>query len=156
MVGSSASRVKPKTAIGICCSSAKHTELRSKSKDWLARNQNDVSNWSDMYTRGLLFQWASTIKSNSTCWSSSKQIFTNVTCSCHDIPVAEILLSWYLTTFNHYINDRLMASYQFDILYMDQHTKIAASTVQRYTCSFFFLKRPFIRKQLEFSLHGAL
>jgi hypothetical protein len=42
--------------IGICCSSAKHTELRSKSKDWLARNRNNVSNWSDMYTRGVLFQ----------------------------------------------------------------------------------------------------
>jgi hypothetical protein len=28
----------------------------------LARNQNNVSDWSDMSTRGLLFQWASTIK----------------------------------------------------------------------------------------------
>ena len=27
----------------ICCFSAKHTALRSKSKDWLARNQNNVS-----------------------------------------------------------------------------------------------------------------
>jgi hypothetical protein len=36
--------------------------LRRKSKDWLARNQNNVSEWSDMSTRGLLFQWASTIK----------------------------------------------------------------------------------------------
>jgi hypothetical protein len=42
--------------IGICCFSAKHTTLRRKSKDWLARNQNNVSKWSDMYTRGLLFQ----------------------------------------------------------------------------------------------------
>jgi hypothetical protein len=33
-----------------------------KSKDWLARNQNNVSEWSDMSTRGLLFQWASTIR----------------------------------------------------------------------------------------------
>jgi hypothetical protein len=39
-----------------------HTALRNKSKDWLARNQNNVSEWSDMSTRGLLFQWASTIK----------------------------------------------------------------------------------------------
>jgi predicted LPLAT superfamily acyltransferase len=38
------------------------TALRNKSKDWLARNQNNVSEWSDMSTRGLLFQWASTIK----------------------------------------------------------------------------------------------
>jgi hypothetical protein len=29
--------------IGICCFSAKHASLRSKSKDWLARNQNNVS-----------------------------------------------------------------------------------------------------------------
>ena len=48
--------------IGIRCFSAKHAALRRKSKDWLARNQNNVSKWSDMSTRGLLFQWASTIK----------------------------------------------------------------------------------------------
>jgi hypothetical protein len=36
--------------------------LRRKSKDWSARNHNNVSEWSDMSTRGLLFQWASTIK----------------------------------------------------------------------------------------------
>ena len=42
--------------IGICCFSAKHTALRRKSKDWLARNQNNVSVWSDISTRGLLFQ----------------------------------------------------------------------------------------------------
>jgi hypothetical protein len=47
--------------ICICCFSAKHAALRRKSKDWLARNQNNVSEWSDMSTLGLLFQWASTI-----------------------------------------------------------------------------------------------
>ena len=37
-------RVKPKTIkFGICCYSAKHTALRSKSKDWLAQNQKNVS-----------------------------------------------------------------------------------------------------------------
>jgi hypothetical protein len=41
--------------IGICCFSAKHAALRRKSQDWLARNQN-VSEWSDTSTRGLLFQ----------------------------------------------------------------------------------------------------
>jgi hypothetical protein len=42
--------VKPKTIkfIGICCFSAKHAALRSKSKDWLSLNQNNVSEWSDM------------------------------------------------------------------------------------------------------------
>jgi hypothetical protein len=48
--------------IGICCFYAKHTALRRKCKDWLARNQNNVSELSDMSTRGLLFQWTSTIK----------------------------------------------------------------------------------------------
>jgi hypothetical protein len=42
--------------IGICCFTANHATLRSKSKDWLARNQNNVSEWSDMSLRGLLFQ----------------------------------------------------------------------------------------------------
>jgi hypothetical protein len=42
--------------IGMYCFSAKHVALRSKSKERLARNQNDVSEWSDMSTRGLLFQ----------------------------------------------------------------------------------------------------
>jgi hypothetical protein len=42
--------------IGICCFSAKHAALRSKNKDWLARNQNNVSEWSDMSIHGLLFQ----------------------------------------------------------------------------------------------------
>ena len=44
------------------CFSAKHLALRSKSKDGLAQNQDNVSEWSDMCTFGLSFQWASTIK----------------------------------------------------------------------------------------------
>jgi hypothetical protein len=48
--------------IGMCCFSPKHAALRRKSKDWLARNQNNVSEWSDISTRGLLFQWASAKK----------------------------------------------------------------------------------------------
>ena len=42
--------------IGMCCFSAKHAALRSKSKDSLARNQNNVCEWSDMSIRRLLFQ----------------------------------------------------------------------------------------------------
>ena len=45
--------------IVIYCFSDKHAASRRKSKDWLARN---VSEWNDMFTHGLLFQWASTIK----------------------------------------------------------------------------------------------
>ena len=42
--------------IGICCFSAKHTALRRKSKDWIAQNQNNVSEWSNTSIRGPLFQ----------------------------------------------------------------------------------------------------
>ena len=42
--------------IGICCFSAKHAALRRKSKDWLAGNQDNVSEWGDMSIRELLFQ----------------------------------------------------------------------------------------------------
>ena len=42
--------------IGMCCLSAKYAALNRKSKDWLAQNQNDVFERSDMFTRGLLFQ----------------------------------------------------------------------------------------------------
>jgi uncharacterized protein YaeQ len=42
--------------IGICCFSAKHAALRRKSKEWLAQNQNNVSEWSNMSTSGFLFQ----------------------------------------------------------------------------------------------------
>ena len=31
--------------IGICCFSDKYAALRRKSKDWLVRNQDDVSKW---------------------------------------------------------------------------------------------------------------
>ena len=42
--------------IGSCCFSAKHSALRMESKDWLVRNQNNVSEWSGMSIRELLFQ----------------------------------------------------------------------------------------------------
>ena len=40
--------------IGFCFFSSKHAVLRNKSNDWLDRNQNNVSEWSDMSIRGLL------------------------------------------------------------------------------------------------------
>ena len=40
--------------IGICCFSIKNAALRRKSKDWLARNQNNVSEWSDISIQWLL------------------------------------------------------------------------------------------------------
>jgi hypothetical protein len=40
----------------MCCFCAKDAKMRSKSKDWLALNQDNVSEWSDMSIRRLLFQ----------------------------------------------------------------------------------------------------
>ena len=40
--------------IGICCFSAKSASLRRKIKDWLTRNKNNVSEWSDISTHWLL------------------------------------------------------------------------------------------------------
>jgi hypothetical protein len=42
--------------IGMCCFYAKHAALRRKNKDWLARNQDNLSKWDDTSNRGLLFQ----------------------------------------------------------------------------------------------------
>ena len=42
--------------IGMRCFSAKHAALKLKSKDWLTRNQDNVSEWCDMSICGLLFQ----------------------------------------------------------------------------------------------------
>ena len=42
--------------ICIWCFSAKHTSLRSKSKYWLAQNQDNVCKWSNISTYGRLFQ----------------------------------------------------------------------------------------------------
>jgi hypothetical protein len=66
--------------------------LMRKSKKWLDRNQNNVSGWSNISTRGLLFQWASTIKTNSACWSSTKWTSSIVTYFCHN--TAYKILVW--------------------------------------------------------------
>ena len=39
-----------------CRFSNEHIALRSKSKDWWARNQNNVSEWGDMSVREMVFQ----------------------------------------------------------------------------------------------------
>jgi hypothetical protein len=48
--------------IGICYFSTEQAALRRKSKYWLVRNQENVSEWSDMSTRRMLFQKSSPIK----------------------------------------------------------------------------------------------
>jgi len=48
---------------GVCCFSTKYPALRARAKTvWFAQNQDNVSEWSDISTHGLLFQRASTIK----------------------------------------------------------------------------------------------
>ena len=42
--------------IGFCCFSVKHAALRRKNKDWLARNQDNMSEWDNMSIRELSFQ----------------------------------------------------------------------------------------------------
>jgi len=42
--------------IVICFFSANHATLRRKDKDWLARIQDNVSEWGDMSIHTLLFQ----------------------------------------------------------------------------------------------------
>ena len=51
-LGSNTDRVKPKTIKLVLVA----TPLRSKNKDWWARQQNHVSEWNNMSTRGLLFK----------------------------------------------------------------------------------------------------
>jgi hypothetical protein len=53
--GSSLDRVKPKT-IKLAFVASPQAALRRKSKHWLVWNQNNVSEWKGMSTRGLLFQ----------------------------------------------------------------------------------------------------
>ena len=61
VLASSPGHVKPKIIkLVICYFSAMHAELRRRSKNWLARNQDNVFEWSDMSIRGLLFQSANT------------------------------------------------------------------------------------------------
>jgi hypothetical protein len=40
--------------IGICCFTAKHAALKRKSKDWLAWNQDNMSEWGNISIRWLL------------------------------------------------------------------------------------------------------
>ena len=41
--------------IDMCCFSVKHAALNRQSKDWLALNQDNASEWRDMSSRVLLF-----------------------------------------------------------------------------------------------------
>ena len=48
--------------IGMCCFSAKYVALSRNNKDWLGKNQDNVSEWRDIFLCGLLFQLTSSTK----------------------------------------------------------------------------------------------
>jgi hypothetical protein len=51
--------------IEMCCFSAKHAALRRNNNDWLALNQDNLPEWSEMSIRTRqLFQWVNNIKKN--------------------------------------------------------------------------------------------
>ena len=43
--------------IGICCFSARHAALRRKSKDMLAQNQDNVSEWGEIHSISPWYSW---------------------------------------------------------------------------------------------------
>ena len=53
-MGSSPDRVKPTTVRLVFVASP--LIMQHEGEDWLARNEDNVSEWCDMSTRGLLFQ----------------------------------------------------------------------------------------------------
>jgi hypothetical protein len=50
------------SVLSICHFSTMHTTVRSNCKDWLAWNQDNVSEWNKLSIQRLLFQWDFTIK----------------------------------------------------------------------------------------------
>ena len=83
--------------IGICCFSSKYAALRRKSKDWLARNRNNVLSGATCLPTDCCFSELALLKSNSAVWSRTKWTSSSyhwkLTCSRHDI--AEKLLNWH-------------------------------------------------------------
>ena len=80
-------RIKLKTKTNCICCFSKSS--KSKRKDWLTRNQNNVYERSDMSFHRLLIQWASTIKIQLSVVVQFKAdiviISSNVSCSRHDM-----------------------------------------------------------------------
>ena len=71
----------------MCCFSAKHVALRSKSKGWLALHKNNVSEWGGL-SADCCFSKLALWKSHSACWSRTKRIsssYWKLTCSRIDI-----------------------------------------------------------------------
>ena len=71
------------------------TPLRCKSKDWLARNQDNVSKWNEISTSRLLFPWASSIKIqlSMSVWYKAAIIIISSKCN--------LFSPWYSWTIGH-------------------------------------------------------
>ena len=82
-----------------------HTTLRNKSKDCLARNQDNVSEWSDMSIHELLLLWSSTIQIQLSILVCTKRTSSSfhwkVACSRHD--TSWKMPSWRYTTITYLI-----------------------------------------------------
>jgi hypothetical protein len=67
--------------IVICCFSSRHAALRRRSKDWLYRNHDNVSEWGDMWTvASVSWHYRKLTKRNIIIIIIS----LNVACSRHD------------------------------------------------------------------------
>ena len=77
--------------IAVCYFSAKHTALRRKSKDLLAQNQSNVSEW----IHKLLFQWTSTIKIQISVLVQYKAMYTYMYVVWNEIHLNNILNLYY-------------------------------------------------------------
>ena len=73
----------------ICCFYAKQAALRRERKDWLTRNQDNVSECADISTHGLLFQWASIIK------NTTKRVGLVQSGSYHHFIEINLFSPWY-------------------------------------------------------------
>ena len=82
--------------IGICCFSANHTALRRKSKDWFARNQDNVSECDNMSIHGLLFQWANYKNPTMSVGLVQSEPHQHNLIENYITDIAEKLLSWHL------------------------------------------------------------
>ena len=82
-----------------------YTTLRNKSKDCLARNQDNVSEWSDMSIHELLLLWSSTIQIQLSILVCTKRTSSSfhwkVACSGHDISCKNVELALHN---NHLLN----------------------------------------------------
>jgi hypothetical protein len=65
--------------IGVSCISAKHTTVKSKNKNWLGRNHDNVVEWSHMSTSGAV-SWLGIMimcQSEATCLPAESKLALN-------------------------------------------------------------------------------